>query len=604
MMIALSCDRTIEVTEPSSGKHIVDGMLEVEFTVHDASFQEETKAFSLNPDIRTLKVVVFDNHGVYISQCDAQLTDTGNGTGTYSANFPVSDKDEMRIVHFLGNYTDPVEYGTELEIISQLITRNKVDGYWQRVEVDNLKAVEQNGEMVLVHHDQLDNVTLIRNYCAFTISTDPAASHLDIEVAEVYNVPDRGSIAPYSSDKSGFVGSTKGGFITAYEGYSTPSSLIADGYNACVPINSELTVHSGDQVLKTKTGETITVFSYERETPIDNPPFILVGGKWGATEQARASASTTYYKINLRDTDDNYFPLLRNFNYKINIKEVKQEGSLTREEAASSAGSGDISTDIRYNGLTEISNGEAKMVVTHTEVMLVTADPFDMKFMFIPDITSGTSDNGSNVTITLGPAGSSGAVFSGVDKIVKGDSDDAEGYRSLRLTPNTPDAVPKKQNVVITGTYTDPQGHTATIARTVTFLLHEKPSFTAQVLDSGKQAAAIAAVKETEFYLRVGIPAGLTSSIFPLNLEIESDKNSITPAEHLPVHSSKSRFNDTKPAIVYRKDINFSAYSSGEVVDGMYYVDVHFKTNKANSACSIRVDNQYFVYATATLTNP
>lgn len=601
-----------ELEVPEGGRQIVDGMLLVDFSIENIPFGNRTKAFGMDPSIRSLKVIVFDNHGVYMSQSDATLTNlsTQNNvtTGYYSAHFPVSDKDETRIIHFIANYSGDITYGTELEVISKIIVENGTDCYWQRIVVDNLMAEEQNGTMVLKKQAQLQNIVLIRNFCAFTVSTTPGTSHLDIQSAAIYNVPDKGTVAPYSADNSSFVGGN--GFVTKYQEYANPTGLITAGYKAAVPLEYGLTKYeSGSVFTGIDATNTISLFSYEREVPLNDPPFILVSGKWGTTESARSSAPTTYYKINLRDIDDNYFPLLRNFDYKINILEVKRAGATSVEEALKSAGSGDISTDIRFGNLTEISNGEAQIKVTTTDMVLVDNSPVQIKYKFIPDVSSDTPSNDSAVSITLGDAGLTGAVFSSMSDIVKAGADDAEGWRTITLTPNSPGDSPRKQSVTITGTYTL-DGKNYKISRTVNFTLRQKPQFTLQVLDnSGSQTNVISGIKETPFTLRIGIPGGLPSSMFPLELAIEAKERTITPNtgvsnNNLPVVTGKSVFDANKPGFHYVKTLQYSEYAAASLDgDGYKHFDAYFKTNIAASATDIIVSNPYFNTAATYFTN-
>ena len=590
---------------------IVDGMIRVDFTVNGLPFQTDTKAFGISPEVRSMKVVVFDQHGVYISQCDAELSDitTSNNvtTGKYSANFPVSDEQNAkRIIHFLVNYNGEIEYGTELEVISKLIVSGNTDCYWQRVEVTDLTAVEQDGNMVLQHQSQLQGINLIRNFCAFTVSSNPETSKLDILSAAIYNVPDRGTVAPYSSDNSSFVGGN--GFVTGYQNYNNPNSLITAGYKAAVPIEYNLTDYSSNSVLTDKDGSTITLFSYERENPLNDPPFILVSGKWGADEAARKSASVTYYKINLRDVNDEYFPLLRNFRYKINIKEVKRAGASTIEEALASIGSGEVSTDIRFSGLTDISNGEARMQVTTTDVVLVSDAPYrELLYKFFPDVNSDSYSNGA-VTISLGEAGETGSVFQDLSSIVMG-SDNSEGWRELTCYPKAPGEAIRKQSVILTGTYRiDDKDYT--ISRTINFTLRQKPALTAECLNTSMQPTTVVdGTKETPFVLKIGIPSGLPSSVFPLDLKIEAQQGTISPNTSindniLPISSGKSMFGTKKPAFAYTKSVQYNSYEKATAEDDGYkYFYAYFKTNIAASATDIIVSNHYFLPAVTYFTN-
>lgn len=610
-------------------------MLLVDFSINDASFRSTTKAtsMSMQPVIESMKVVVFDQNGIYLSQSDAELTEkteTGNvATGKYQAYFPISDKDEKRFVHFIANYTGKIEYGTELEVISKLTTSGTQDAFWQRVELDNLMATGSGSEMVLNSDAQtkLSNITLIRNFCSFTLTSTPETSNLLITGAEIYNVPAKGTIAPYSSDRSGYVGSSKSGFIESYQNYTTPEALIAAGYVASVPIDRTLKTYSTDAV-KAATKGTVTLFSYEREEPVDEPAYILIKGKWGKSESARSIATETWYKINLRDVNDKYYPLLRNFNYKININNVKQAGAATAEEAAHSAGSGDISTDLRFSSLTNISNGEAKMSVTQTEVMLVSSNPVTVNYQFVANQVLGTVDNvgeidGNSVVITLGKPGLSGKVFEGEPGIVdlssstsitRAASDDHE-WRTLTFTPNAPAEFPRTQSVTITGNYSykinkgTPEEETlsGSVSRTIEFTLRAKPVLSAEVRgnDGSDIDETVTSEKGTAFKLRVGIPDGLPSSIFPLILHIESSQNTLSSNEILPVESRKSSFNESRPTVAYLKTVNWTDYDQATIKEnGVNYIDIKFKTSDDISNTFIHVSNEYFDPAITELKNP
>lgn len=601
LLAFVSCSR-IEIDTVEGGRQIEDGMLLVDFSIKDMPLHSGTKALSADPEIRSLKIVVFDNHGVYISQSDATLinvtTTDGITTGFYSAHFPVSDKNETRIIHFIANYNGDLEYGTELEVISKITVCGDTDCYWQRVEVDNLMAVEQDGNMVLINQNSLKDIVLIRNFCAFTVSASNT-SNLEIVSAAIYNVPDKGTIAPYSSDNSSFVGGN--GFVTDYQSYTSPESLIAAGYKASVPLNYDLTKYSNSDVMTNSDGTSVKLFAYEREVPLNDPPFILVSGKWGTTPGDRASASITYYKINLRDVNDNYFPLLRNFDYKIEILEVRREGDTDIQEALKSAGSGEISTDIRFGNLTEISNGEAQIMVTTTDMVLVSGDPVQVKYKFIPDISSDTPEN-NNVSIILGDPGLTGAVFNSLADIQKASDDDLEtGWRTITLDPNAPGDSPRRQSVTIVGRYTiDAKEHT--ISRTINFTLRNKPEFTLECVDGfGNPISMIAATKETPFTLKIGIPGGLPSSMFPLELAIEARERSISPDmskanNNLPVISGKSIFdNSSAPSFHFIKTLQYSEYNDATLTDGGYkYFYAHFKSNIDLCATEIIVKNKFF----------
>lgn len=622
IFLALTSCARVETEIPGT-RQVVDGMLLVDFKIDNAAFQSYTKSgFGLLPEIRSLKVVVFDDKGVYISQSDADIT---TSPGYYSAYFPVSAENDAsdRAIHFIANYDKEIEYGTELEVISKLVVDDGTDCYWQRIVVNDLIAhndpgtgnmllssevVEQlnGGDGNLATTGDANGIQLIRNFCAFEVSTAPSSSGLEILQAEVYNVPTKGTVAPYSSKNSSFVGGN--GFVSNYQTYTSPENLINDGYKAAVPLDYALTTHHGE-ALKEMANSVVTLFSYERELPQDNPPFILVKGYYNG------SPTPTFYKINLRDVNDDYFPLLRNFKYLINIKKAYRAGYATAEEAIASAGSGDVSTDIRYGSLTEISNGEAKMMISHTDVVLVTGDPFEVKYQFIPNLDHPGTINNDSVTIKLGEPGTSGAVFNTPtgtvtsNSVINKGSSDSDGWRTITVNPEEPGQTVRTQSLTITGNYIL-NGEDLTISRTVNFTLRQKPVLTIQCLDNSTKQATnlISNTKETPFIVKIGIPDGLPSSMFPLELSIEARKGTITPntgvsGNNLPVVTGKSMFDNTKPGYHFIKSLQYSDYETNydyennPVSNGYKYFYAYFKTNIAQSSTDIMVDCNNFVSA-------
>lgn len=632
LLAFVSCDRKVLERDTP------DNMVKVRFNVAlPVSSSPGTKAFSHEIDVNnlSLKVVVFDQNGVYMTQSTASFNKSqtpenatininyNNGGSAsqqvkkyaFEAYLPGSDNHDHRIIHFIANYDGAVAYGTELEVISQLSVSGNVDAYWQRVDEVDLYA-EDKGEGLMFQtetYTKLSTVALIRNFCEIKVEAADG-SGVEIVGAALFNVPTSGNVAPYSSDKSEFVGAT-GKFISGYQEYQYPQNLIAAGYDGAVPWGYSLStpLYDGDNnVSVTSAGADgkVILFSYERETPVDNPPYVLVKAKYNG------SSTATWYKINLRDLQDNYFPLLRNFSYQIKISRVTGAGKATAKQAAESTGSGDISTDLGYLDLPEMSNGEASMSVSESQVVLVTDELREVKFKFLPDADVDTSNNNMAmdnnntvskeypITITLEKPDQTGAVFNltpglitnSGNGIISYDSTvkDAEGWRTLTFRPMSPGQVEKTQAVTITGKYDyekNSQHYTGTVSRTISFLLVGKYTMTLN-------SPTVAATQGTGFDLIVTLPENLPHAIFPLTLDIESDKNTIS-ANGLPVKYVTSKWNSSKPAIVFEKIVQLGDYTQ----NGGNVVTIPMKSNIAESACKIRVDNPYFNEISTDLTN-
>ena len=102
--------------------------------------------------------------------------------------------------------------------------------------------------------------------------------------------------------------------------------------------------------------------------------------------------------------------------------------------------------------------------------------------------------------------------------------------------------------------------------------------------------------------MRITIPKMLPESMFPLVFSLESDALSITPntakypKDNLPVANGNSicTGKESSKSFHYVRTLSYTEYQTlDETLDGMQFT-CHFKTNKAESASKIYVDNQYF----------
>lgn len=569
----------------STGDKVCEGKVQVGITVSTADPQAaETKALGNSADIRSLKVAVFDGNGVYVEQIDATLD---KAQKKWFATLSLSSS--KRRIHLLANYSGDIPRGLgELEL-AKISTSE--DMYWQMVELDDITASvtgDNPPKLTLNNPERLQGIKLVRNFAKISVSSDVANSKLVIISAGLYNTPDKGSIVPYSV--------SNGAIMTSYLSHAKPDNLISAGYAGYEAIGSSLASSSG---FTDKIDDKVTLFSFEREKPLADAPFVIVKGYYNG------SATPTYYRLNLRLNDKEYFPILRNFEYQVKIKSVDGKGASSIAEAIASAGSGDISTDLRYLSLTDISNGEARIFASHTEMMLVSSDEVKVKYTFIPDMNHPTTTANAAVSVTLGEASALGAVFKSFSK---GGTTDSEGYTTVTLVPNEPDDVPKKQILFLVGTYTDTFGNERTITREVAFTLREKQGLRLKVLNGGIPTSVVAATKETPFDLEIGIPDGLPEAIFPLDLAIEARNLSISPrtdaGTSLPTATEMSYFNPTVPAFQFIKTVTYSEYDATAAdSDGYLSFKTGFKTNVAASATDIAVVNEYFNPGVTYFTN-
>ena len=180
---------------------------------------------------------------------------------------------------------------------------------------------------------------------------------------------------------------------------------------------------------------------------------------------------------------------------------------------------------------------------------------------------------------------------------------DAEGFRTIKFTVNTPDlSDATTQTIHISGRVNE----TSTLSRDIKYYLMPRQNMIVECIadevnaDYGEDYVEATAGEGVN--VRITIPKMLPESMFPLVFSMESDALSITPntakypEDNLPVANGNSicTGKESSKSFHYVRTLSYTEYETlDETLDGMQFT-CHFKTNKANSASKIYVDNQYF----------
>jgi len=408
----------------------------------------------------------------------------------------------------------------------------------------------------------------------------------------------------------------------------------------------------------TGEGEEIvsSVYMYERPIPAAGEPvsYMIVHGtfypfkeyyydqgqpnNWKTTERETPgtyldldNGVPCYYKVDFKD-DEGAYAIFRNFRYHIRITNVAKAGAETAGAAGSTGGTGDISQDQSVAGLTDFSDGYGRIAVSHTGWTFVEGRAeFELKYKFIADASQGDSgannalvSEGGPVTITIGAkTGPVNVISTTLDSSISSETGtnvdagangiirvmgastakDAEGFRTIKFTVNTPDVNDiTTQTIHISGKVNE----TSTLSRDVKYYLMPRQNMIVECIadevnpDYGEDYVEKTAGEGIN--VRITIPKMLPESMFPLVFSLESDALSITPntakypEDNLPVANGNSicTGKESSKSFHYVRTLSYTEYQTlDETLDGMQFT-CHFKTNKAESASKIYVDNQYF----------
>ena len=602
MLTLFSC------TEQWEDGHVTDEKLSANISVVIPQLPEaypQSRAMALNPQLQNLKLAVFDKNGYlleYVSATEVELATEHNTT--YGYKVQLRPTEEETYIHFIGNAPENIQFGTETEAIGRLFTEKGNEAYWQRIVLP--QGIKKNGDAFdSIVTEALTDVRLVRNFAWIQLEKGSEATNFSIDSYCIVNTYKKGSIAPYNT--------TLGEFAD-FAHQQTHADLLSEGYNGFIPAGAELdTSIPNESSWFQATGQSVdsyAYFIYEREKALSNPPYILFKGTY--TPESGTPMPNRYYKVDLRDQTGNYFPLIRNFRYKVRITKVMHEGHETAALAAAGSGSGDVSTAIETEDYTNISNGVARIFVDYTDITLIEqTDELKLRYKFMVFETKDANDNvvtseqilngDGNVTIDLGDE-THGKV---IESFTKSAADASDGWREITIKTTALGAMSKTQDIIIKGTVTIGEGanqKTYELQRKVTITL--TPRYTMQLVCNPNE---IANTQGTPFDVVIKVPGDLRPSMFPLDFQLEAAAQSMTPdkGDDLPVVSGKSIIpgKETKTTIGFIKQIQYDDYSALPNVGGIKSITCNFKSNKAASATLIYADNKYFNQASTELKN-
>ena len=588
-----------------------DPKVEINFTVQVQAPSVATKALGQQPTLRNLMVAVFDASGYLLEYTFATEIDLATENAThYTYKVAVTQSEEPRIVHFIGNAPDKLTFGVEETVLAEItspIGANPDDGiYWCRREIPQISGTSSGGAMALAEDDVMgvaspiyqadiqtrayfSNVGLIRNFSQIQIAS--GTSDFVLEKYYVVGTPKEGLAAAYNYSNGQFVNYYKGDTVTGDEntGYTfnlgdakTFAEIIAEGYDANVlPTAQRFTLAEAESNW-VANGASAYVYECEKPLRAEDAVYIIAYGKY-------TDGNNYYYKIDLRD-ENGYFPLIRNFKYTINIKDVTRPGYETIEKAAASAGSGDISTSLETKSLAYISDGVASLEVEYIEKYIVTPGNVTLKYEFLDNVKNDHAGDPAKMWIVVNEAGATGAAIATINGnayTVGQNITVSQNPGTLTITPTALTDVPKSQTLTIFAEYVNGDA-SHILQRTVNYIVQSKRTMLVSLAPSEVPNEA-----GSEFDVKISLPAGLSKSIFPLEFLIESGALSINPHnDQMPVRSGFSLVDNTKSSFYFVKTFEYDDYNpeSGAI----NIVDCHFKTIKGQAETHIYAANPYF----------
>lgn len=616
-----------KVVEPAYPAQVDDedgpqGRVTIQFSVDAPIATLKAKALSEKPtDIENLYVAVFGSSGYlkeYVQAEPIELAAENDTPYAYSVTLALSEN-SRRIIHFIANGPNPedVPFDQVTSIIPNMLSTAGKGCYWQTITLPGIKAkrnndglfVDKYGAVITDTNTQqyvvsdetqaaLDSVRLIRNFSKIEVLDTASTSNFTLYSFAAVNTPTAGSLAPYYS----------GGFVENYQTLSYadlrdslhyPGRLpLTATFNTTIPTESDFTNKTNGVVARNDY-----VYLYERPAPNDvqSPTYVIMYGHYTDPEDHTMDGDY-YYKVDLME-DGEYYPLYRNFKYKIDIRRILKPGAETPEDAANSAGSGDVSGAAETQNLTDISDGQSRIQVDRMSETLIHqytgTDSLILKYKFYPDITAYATpgdkepihDNSPfNGTSGVSVSRENGTVITNFD--VDPADDPTDGFRRIRIQTTAPTSATQSEYLTISGTVDG-----RTLYRKVRLSL-----LSTQTLYVDCQYHHVLGLAGQTQNVDISIPTNLPESMFPLVFQIESSALSLTPnngvsGNNLPVEAGATiKPGATGTAFHYLKTLSYDTYRSlpNSTHDGYVVFTTYFVTNKPDNASTVYVANKFF----------
>ncbi len=528
-----------------------------------------------------LWLVVFDSEGFLVESAQAyEQASTGDNT-TFRTTFAVqlSRSTKKRIIHFVAvDFTNApitftktdwdekmaaLPYGHQTEVIRNLTVPHPVDAYWQTTAVNT------------IHEDtKFTDIPLIRNFAKVEITSK--ASDFVLEGFAICHAPDKGTVAPYNSSIGEFVDYIKSGATS--KDYTDLS-----GYHGIIPADAgyqNTPEGDGDGGLTFNKDEKFLYEIPNSEGNTKGQTYIIVKGKYNG-------GNSSYYKVDFvkRGTEGmEYYDILRNIFYSGEIQSVTADGYASAYLASQAAASNNISASTTTSGIPNISDGQQRIFVSSTLVVITKNEPVTMKYKYIPDITSGvTYGNGEvqyNKTLDFATQDDNG-------------SDDSDGWRTLTITPN---GNPPSGGSIKSGTihfYVNTGVETDEILTRDVQVVYREPFSLAVTCP-----AEVAKTTGTAVTVTLQISKDFYEKMFPLTFYVEPSPKTLYPdasRNSLPVHLGKSLAGGNTNSFSYEKTITWEEYQVLNAPTGTNYKELpcYFLTNCAESAATVYAYNEY-----------
>lgn len=507
------------------------------------------------------------------------LTQTNVANGA-TVDFRINDllmTESPRVLHFVvaPQHLD-AKYASEAVVFSNLSVRDNSQAYWGRVEFPNgYGTVDKNMKPQLTDEakQKLTGVNVLRNFAKVSVEVATVAtSNFQLTGFELVNVPTSGTVAPYNSGRQKFprmfddAGTMLGYLAVAGNGSGQ------QGYSGIMPANCGFRnleenfspVADGGR----PAWSTSPAYLYEHPFESTRRTYVILQGNYRPT--TTDAWQTCYYKIDLVRLNEEsgmteYYDILRNYDFHINVTGVSAPGASTASEAISGVSYNNISADVDARDMLQISDGANIVEVSKTNIIFTNTTPVEFLYRYSP--VGGFSSETTNAKLHTNGLNAGDVIASVTDPEVYTDADGVVWVKRVITPKPIPEAGTREQSFYVV----DADG----LGREIRLVAHVPYDYSDIEVypgsENGRPTSAagqgtVSPLSDQPFTVYFNLPAGMPEAMFPLTFILESNRQNMenNPIGTLVVTSGQTGFPTTEvyevPRIKYRKTVSYAEY--------------------------------------------
>ena len=386
------------------------------------------------------------------------------------------------------------------------------------------------------------------------------------------NVPTSGTVAPYNSGRQEFpqmfddAGTMLGYLAVAGNGSGQ------QGYSGIMPANCGFRnleenfspVADGGR----PAWSTRDAYLYEHPFESTRRTYVILQGNYRPT--TTDAWQTCYYKIDLVRLNEEsgmteYYDILRNYDFHINVTGVSAPGASTASEAISGVSYNNISADVDARDMLQISDGANIVEVSKTNIIFTNTTPVEFLYRYSP--VGGFSSETTNAKLHTNGLNAGDVIASVTAPEVYTDADGVVWVKRVITPKPIPEAGTREQSFYVV----DADG----LGREIRLVAHVPYDYSDIEVypgsENGRPTSAagqgtVSPLSGQPFTVYFNLPAGMPEAMFPLTFILESNRQNMenNPIGTLVVTSGQTGFPTTEvyevPRIKYRKTVSYAEY--------------------------------------------